>query len=90
MRANLAATGGRIAAERVSAVLAPRLGRSAAKELLADASARASGEGRALADVLAELPQLHGVLDRRELAALLDPAAYTGAAGPLVDRALKQ
>ncbi|WUH92884.1 adenylosuccinate lyase family protein [Streptomyces sp. NBC_00433] len=90
MRANLAATGGRIAAERVSAVLAPRLGKAAAKELLAEASARAAREGRELADVLAELPRLRGVLDAQELAALLDPAAYTGAAGPLVDRALKQ
>ncbi|SHM36112.1 class-II fumarase/aspartase family protein [Actinacidiphila paucisporea] len=90
MRANLAATGGRIAAERVSAVLAPRLGKVAAKELLADASARAAREGRELADVLAELPRLRGVLGAEELAALLDPAAYTGAAGPLVDRALKQ
>jgi 3-carboxy-cis,cis-muconate cycloisomerase len=90
MRANLAATGGRIAAERVSAVLAPRLGKAAAKELLADASLRAAREARPLAGVLAELPQLDGVLSAEELAALLDPAAYTGAAGPLVDRALKQ
>jgi 3-carboxy-cis,cis-muconate cycloisomerase len=90
MRANLAATGGRIAAERVSAVLAPRLGKAAAKELLAEASLRAAREARPLAGVLAELPQLDGVLTADELAALLDPAAYTGAAGPLVDRALKQ
>ncbi|MFG1810095.1 3-carboxy-cis,cis-muconate cycloisomerase [Streptomyces sp. NPDC049040] len=89
MRANLASTGGQIASERLSAVLAPRLGKVAAKELLAAASLRAAGTGRPLADVLAGLPELDGVVTPEELAALLDPAAYTGAAGPLVDRALK-
>ncbi|WP_329177997.1 3-carboxy-cis,cis-muconate cycloisomerase [Streptomyces sp. NBC_01477] len=89
MRDNLGATGGQIVSERVSAVLAPRLGKAAAKELLGEASAQAARTSRALVDVLAELPQLHGVLTREELAALLDPARYTGAAGPLVDRALK-
>jgi 3-carboxy-cis,cis-muconate cycloisomerase len=90
MRANLDATGGQIASERVSAVLAPRLGKVAAKELLGEASLLAAGSGRALADVLAELPRLKGLFSREELAELLDPAAYTGAAGPLVDRALER
>ncbi len=38
--------------------------------------------------MLAEHPALKGVLTAAELAALLDPAAYTGAAGALVDRSL--
>ncbi|MEU3510027.1 adenylosuccinate lyase family protein [Streptomyces longwoodensis] len=88
MRANLAATGGQLVSERVSAVLAPRLGKAAAKELLTRASLLASATGRPLADVLAELPELAGILDRAEATALLDPSGYTGAAGPLVDRAL--
>nr|AGH68898.1 3-carboxymuconate cycloisomerase [Streptomyces sp. CNH189] len=88
MRANLEATGGQLVSERVSAVLAPRLGRTAARELMARASALAARTGRPLADVLAELPQLAGVLSRDEAAALLDPLGYTGLAGPLVDRAL--
>ncbi|MBT2454917.1 3-carboxy-cis,cis-muconate cycloisomerase [Streptomyces sp. ISL-86] len=88
MRANLDATGGQIVSERVSAVLAPRLGKAAARELLTGASLRAAETSRPLADVLAELPQLHAVFTRDELAALLDPAGYTGVAGPLVDRAL--
>ncbi|WAX82240.1 3-carboxy-cis,cis-muconate cycloisomerase [Streptomyces sp. KMM 9044] len=88
MRANLEATGGQLVSERVSAVLAPRLGKTVAKELLARASVLAARTGRPLADVLAELPQLAGVLSRGEAAALLDPAGYTGLAGPLVDRAL--
>lgn len=88
MRANLLATGGQIVSERVSAVLAPRLGKAAAKELLTQASLRATRTSRPLTGVLAELPQLRGVFTPDELAALLDPAGYTGAAGPLVDRAL--
>jgi 3-carboxy-cis,cis-muconate cycloisomerase len=82
MRANLDATHGQIVSERLSAVLAPRLGKATAKELLGKASARAMREGRSLGDVLTE------VLGQDELDDLLDPAAYTGAAGQLVDQAL--
>ncbi|MEU3902104.1 3-carboxy-cis,cis-muconate cycloisomerase [Streptomyces sp. NPDC045251] len=88
MRANLAATGGQLVSERVSAVLAPRVGKTAAKELLTRASLLAGTTGRPLAAVLAELPELAGVLSRGEATALLDPDGYTGVAGPLVDRAL--
>ncbi|MFF7181572.1 lyase family protein [Streptomyces sp. NPDC008121] len=89
MRDNLALTGSRIVSERIAAVLAPRLGKAAAKELLTWASATADREGRPLPDVLAQAPELAGVMDTAEVASLCDPAAYTGAAGPLVDRALK-
>ncbi|MDQ0955782.1 3-carboxy-cis,cis-muconate cycloisomerase [Streptomyces phaeochromogenes] len=88
MRANLEATGGQLVSERVSAVLAPRIGKTAAKRLLTEASMLATTTGRPLADILAELPQLTGVLSRADAVALLDPNGYTGAAGPLVDRAL--
>ncbi|MFB7248848.1 3-carboxy-cis,cis-muconate cycloisomerase [Streptomyces populi] len=88
MRANLEATGGQLVSERVAAVLAPRLGKEAARALLTEASLGAAASGRPLAEVLAELPRLKGVLSREAAAALLDPAAYTGVAGPLVDRAL--
>ncbi|MFF4020834.1 3-carboxy-cis,cis-muconate cycloisomerase [Streptomyces sp. NPDC001843] len=88
MRANLEATGGQVASERVSAVLAPRLGKAAAKDLLAKASLVAAETSRSLAEVLAELPTLRGVFGPGEPAALLDAAGYTGAAGALVDRAL--
>lgn len=89
MRDNLDATGGQIVSERLSAYLAPRLGRAAAKELLSQASEQARRSGRTLGDVLAALPGLQGVLSREELVELLDPGRYTGAAGPLVDRALR-
>ncbi|MEV6613274.1 3-carboxy-cis,cis-muconate cycloisomerase [Streptomyces sp. NPDC051051] len=89
MRDNLDATGGQIVSERLSAYLAPRLGRAAAGEVLSRASEQARRSGRGLGDVLAALPGLQGVLSREELAELLDPGRYTGAAGPLVDRALR-
>ncbi|BBA96405.1 putative 3-carboxymuconate cycloisomerase [Actinacidiphila reveromycinica] len=89
MRGNLDATAGQIVSERVSAYLAPRLGRAAARDLLTDAARRARRTGRPLGEVLAELPAAGGVLDREELAELLDPERYTGVAGPLVDRALR-
>ncbi|AKZ53206.1 3-carboxy-cis,cis-muconate cycloisomerase [Streptomyces ambofaciens ATCC 23877] len=88
MRANLEATGGQIVSERLSAVLAPRLGTAEAKQLLTHASHQAAETSRPLADVLAGHPALEGVLTPAELAGLLDPAAYTGAAAALVDRSL--
>ncbi|MEU8702396.1 3-carboxy-cis,cis-muconate cycloisomerase [Streptomyces sp. NPDC048680] len=88
MTANLQATGGQIASERVCAVLAPRLGRTAAKELLTRASLEAARTGRPLAEVLAVLDEVREALPPEQLAALLDPAHYTGMAGLLVDRAL--
>ncbi|MFE5486892.1 lyase family protein [Streptomyces sp. NPDC056527] len=89
MRENVALTGSRIVSERIATVLAPRLGKAAAKELLTWASVTADRDGRPLPEVLADSPELAGVMDRAEVDALCDPAAYTGAAGPLVDRALK-
>ncbi|PHQ51776.1 hypothetical protein BLA24_11885 [Streptomyces cinnamoneus] len=84
MRGNLTLTGGRIASERLSAHLTPRLGKSAARRLLDEATARTARTGRPLDSD----PELLDLLPPEELRALLDPAAYTGAAGALVDEAL--
>lgn len=88
MRANLDLTGSRIVSERLAAVLAPHLGKAPAKALLAHCSRRAEETGQPLAEILAGEPALKELLTPDHLAALCDPAAYTGAAGPLVDRAL--
>ncbi|MCQ4044511.1 3-carboxy-cis,cis-muconate cycloisomerase [Streptantibioticus rubrisoli] len=90
MRANLELTGGQIVSERASAVLAPALGKAAAKRLLSTASQQAAQSGTPLGDVLAALPEVREVLSPQELVDLLDPAHYTGAAGALVDRALRR
>ena len=89
MRANLALTGSLIVSERVAAVLAPTLGKAAAKAVLTEASARAEAEHCPLGDILASSPELAGRWSADELAELLDPERYLGAAGPLVDRALR-
>jgi 3-carboxy-cis,cis-muconate cycloisomerase len=89
MRDNLALTGSQVVSERLAAVLTPRIGKAAARQLLTAASVTADQTGRPLPEILAEAPELAGHLDETELTALCDPAAYVGAAGPLVDRALR-
>lgn len=90
MRDNLDMTGSQIVSERIVAVLTPHLGKAAARRLLTAASTDATDSGRPLADVLARSPELAGHFGPRELAALCDPTAYSGAAGALVDRALRE
>ncbi|MGW5091321.1 3-carboxy-cis,cis-muconate cycloisomerase [Streptomyces coelicoflavus] len=86
MRAHLGLTHGLIVSERLSAELAPVLGRARAKELLTELAARTYAEGRSLGELLAEVPELRDV----DLVPLTDPARYTGAAAALTDRALER
>ncbi len=86
MRANLDAARGLPMAENLATKLAPALGRLAAHDLVARASARAVSDGTTLADaVLAEAPQ---ALDRQQIDAALRPETYLGAADEFVRRAL--
>ncbi|MFF4799455.1 3-carboxy-cis,cis-muconate cycloisomerase [Streptomyces sp. NPDC001351] len=86
MREHLDLTHGLIVSERLSAELAPVLGRTRAKALLTELAKRTYSEGRPLAELLAEEPQLKDI----DLAELTDPARYTGSAGALTDRALER
>ncbi|MFE9173302.1 3-carboxy-cis,cis-muconate cycloisomerase [Streptomyces kebangsaanensis] len=86
MRAHLHLAHGLIVSERLSAELAPVLGRARAKELLTELARRSYAEDRSLGELLAEQPELKGI----ELDELTDPARYTGAAAPLTDRALER
>ncbi|MFF3846165.1 3-carboxy-cis,cis-muconate cycloisomerase [Streptomyces sp. NPDC002328] len=86
MRANLALTHGLIVSERLSAELSQVLGRARAKELLTELAPRTYAEGRSLAELLAEQPDLQDI----DLGELTDPARYTGSAGALTDRALER
>ncbi|MEU9568918.1 3-carboxy-cis,cis-muconate cycloisomerase [Streptomyces massasporeus] len=74
MRAHLDLTHGLIVSERLSAELAPVLGRARAKELLTRLAS--SGQPLARAPELADVD--------------LDPTHYTGSAGALTDRALER
>ncbi|MEU1709715.1 3-carboxy-cis,cis-muconate cycloisomerase [Streptomyces sp. NPDC005706] len=86
MRRNLGITRGLIVSERLSAVLAPVLGRARARELLTELARRAHDEDRPLRELLAEQAELKEV----ELDDLTDPARYTGFAGALTDQALER
>ncbi|MFK0119035.1 3-carboxy-cis,cis-muconate cycloisomerase [Streptomyces sp. NPDC090994] len=86
MRAHLDLTHGLIVSERLSAELAPVLGRSRAKALLTEVARRTYAEGRSLGELLADVPELKDI----DLAALTDPARYTGSAAALTDRALER
>ena len=81
MRANLEASGGLVVAERIALALAPRLGRSAAHDLVAEAARARSFREALLADERTGL-------SADELDVLLDPTGYLGAAEALVERAL--
>ncbi|WP_406446248.1 3-carboxy-cis,cis-muconate cycloisomerase [Streptomyces sp. NBC_00631] len=86
MRRHLGLTNGLIVSERLSAELAPVLGRARAKELLTELARRTHTEHRTLRELLAEEPDLKEV----DLDSLTDPARYTGSAGVLTDRALER
>ena len=81
MRQNLDATGGLLLAERVSHLLAPRVGRAEARDIVATAAATGSFRWALVADERVGL-------GADEVAALLDPDTYLGSAGAMIDRAL--
>ena len=86
MRANLDATKGLIMAERVTFLLAGRIGRAEAHGLVSEACARAVAAGRPLRDELESDPRIE--LAPAELDAAFDPTGYLGSAETFVDRAL--
>ena len=93
MRANLAVTRGLPLAERVSELLAPALGRSAAHDLVARASEHAVAAGGTLRESLLGEPELAREVDgagitSAQIDAALDPAGYLGSAAAFTDAAL--
>jgi 3-carboxy-cis,cis-muconate cycloisomerase len=75
--------------ERVTTMLAERLGRLEAHDLVEAASGRAFESGRSLREELLADPVLQEVLSAQDIDAALDPAGYLGSAGAFVDRALE-
>ncbi|MEU0424601.1 3-carboxy-cis,cis-muconate cycloisomerase [Streptomyces canus] len=86
MREHLDLTHGLIVSERLSAELAPVLGRARAKALLTDLAKRTYAEDLSLGELLAREPELKNI----DIGSLTDPARYTGSAGALTDRALER
>jgi 3-carboxy-cis,cis-muconate cycloisomerase len=91
MRANLDGAGGLPLAEHVTTMLAPRLGRLAAHDLVAGAAARSGRTGRPFRDELASAIAGSGsgaAIGPDDIDAALDPSGYLGASGQFVRRAL--
>ena len=88
MRQNLEETGGMLMAENVTMVVADRLGRLEAHELVGAAARRAADGGRPFRDELLAEPVLREQLSPEEIDAALDPAGYLGSVGEFIDRAL--
>ena len=86
MRANLDATNGLIMAERITFLLAERIGRIQARELVTEACARAVAAAGPLRAELEADPRIE--LTPEELDAALDPTGYLGSAEAFVERAL--
>ncbi len=88
MKSNMDGLLGLPLSEAVSAALAPKVGRSAAHDLLRKATQRAAQEKRNLADVLKQLPEVTAHLSDEEIDRLLDPRAYLGSAQRFIARVL--
>ncbi len=88
MRANLDMTHGLVVSEAVMMGLAPYIGREYAHDLVYDICRVAIKEERPLLDLLAENAEITKHVNRPQLAAMCDPAAYLGQSGVMVDRAL--
>jgi len=89
MSAALDAADGRLLGERVATALTPHLGRLVATDLVGTLSAAAVADGRPFLDVLADDHRVAAILERTDLATLLDPAGSLGSAGVFVDRAIE-
>jgi 3-carboxy-cis,cis-muconate cycloisomerase len=85
---NLDETGGTLMAENVTTVLADRLGRLEAHEVVGTAARRAAGGGRPFRDELLAEPAVGERLSEEEIDAALDPTGYLGSAAEFIDRAL--
>jgi 3-carboxy-cis,cis-muconate cycloisomerase len=91
MRANLDRGGGLPLAEHVTTVLAPRLGRLAARDLVAGAASRSRRIGRPFRDELASAiagSSAGAAIGPDDIDAALEPRGYLGASGQFVRRAL--
>lgn len=88
MRINLDLTNGQILTERLSAVLAPLLGKPTAKMRLQAASFEAERTHRPLSAILAEDAEIRMHLTIEDITQLLDPTHYFGAAPASIDLAL--
>ncbi len=89
MLANLEATRGLVYAESASMLLAGRLGKETAHELLQKASNQATKENRHLRDVLLEDATVRAHFPNSAIVKLFDPLLYLGMANEFITRTIK-
>jgi len=80
MRSNLENTKGVIFAERAMMLLGVSLGRDVAHKVLEEATREGIAQGRHLADVLAEMPEVSSRVDASLLRQIENPEQYLGSA----------
>lgn len=80
MKKNIEATRGLVFAERAMMMMAPALGREAARKILEKAARQVTEQSRGLGEVLADMPEVAGYLDRKMLGRLEAAEDYLGAA----------
>jgi 3-carboxy-cis,cis-muconate cycloisomerase len=80
MRSNLEHTKGAVFAERAMILLSPTMGRDAAHRVLETATRNVIAQGRHLAEVLAEMPEVTSQVDESALRDLEVPERYLGSA----------
>ncbi len=90
MRRNLDLSGGLIMSEAIMLELGRQIGRQEAHDVVYDAAQAAFLDGTPFADALASAPEVSSRLTQAQLAALLDPAAYTGVCALFAERAAAQ
>jgi 3-carboxy-cis,cis-muconate cycloisomerase len=83
MRANIEATRGVVFAERALMLLAPKLGRDVAQNIVAGAIETTRATGRSFGDVLRRVPDATDALTPEQLRDLDDPERYLGSAEAL-------
>lgn len=88
MRAGVEASGGQVMAESVATRLGRSLGRSAAHELVGRCSREAAAANLPLRDALLADATVRAHLSTEDVLRALEPDAYLGACGALIDRAL--
>ncbi len=88
MKHNLELTHGLIFAEVVTAVLAKKIGKMRAHQILEGASRNAIEEKRHLRDVLVANSEVLAHLSKDDIEGLFEPLNYTGVAGQFIDRAI--
>ena len=86
MRSNLERNGGQIMAEAVAAALADKLGRSEARELVAELSKQAEAGKRSFRELLEADERVKAHLDAGEITRLMLTTSYQGSAQTFIDK----